>query len=208
MTRTPDKAVARAGTTELAAAGPNPQGKGQVGFLLDWAYSSPRGVVAKPARQLLADYFTSLLVLSASFRFKPVFGKDYYLYIDGERWSLSLISPDEWNDETKRRSFVGTCMLHEDSTWSITPSDNIGKDSPVEDRLAAFYEGFVDKLRSSPVLEDGLPLYEAGLPYYQRLFAAALSRSVRESLALGDQLERSAEDWLACMPRNADRLLG
>lgn len=207
MTMQSDQTVARARAGELARTGPNPQGKGQVGFLLDWAYSSPRGVVAKPARQLLADYFTSLLVLSASFKFKPVFGKDYYLYIDGDRWSLSLISPDEWNDDAKRQAFVGTCVLHDDSTWSITPSDNISKDGPVENRLAAFYEGFVDKLRSSPALEDGLPLYEAGLPYYQRLFAAALSRSLRGSLVRSGQLGQDGEAWLACMPRDADRLL-
>ena len=207
MTTQSDKPIARAGTRELAEAGPNPQGKGQIGFLLDWAYSSPRGVVAKPRSQILADYFTSVLVLSSSFKFKPVFGKEYYLYLDGDRWSLSLISPDEWNDEAKQNAFVGSCVLHDDSTWSIAPSENIGKNCPVEDQLTAFYEGFVEKLRSNQLLEEGLPVYEANLPYYQRLFAAALSLSLHGSLHLGDQLGRSAQDWLESMPRNADRLL-
>lgn len=207
MTKGPGKSVTRDRSSELAEAGPNPQGKGETGFLLDWTYSSPRGVVAKPAPQLLADYFTSLLVLSSSFKFKPVFGKDYYLYIHGDRWSLSLISPDEWNDSARRRAFVGTCVLHDDSTWSIEPSDNIGLRSHVQERLAAFYDGFIDKLRSKRVLEEGLPIYEAGLPYYQRLFAAALSRSLQGSLRKGDQLGRSAEAWLARMPQDADRLL-
>ena len=202
------KSVTRKGPSALAGSGamPNPQGKGQVGFLLDWAYSSPRAVVAKRAPQLLADYFTSLLVLSAAFKFKPAFGKDYYLYAAGDGWSLSLISPDEWNDDARRCAFAGKCVLHTDSTWSITPSGNIGKAGAVNDALAAFYDGFIDKLRSQRVLEDDLPFYEAGLPYYQRLFAAALSRSLRGSLALGDQLGLSAETWLERMPRNADRL--
>ncbi len=207
MTKRSDKLVLRDGARDLAGARPNPQGKGQIGFLLDWAYSSPRGVVAKAPRQLLADYFTSLLVLSSSFKFKPVFGKEYYLYADGDRWSLSLISPDEWNDDAKREAFVGTCVLHDDSTWTIAPSDNIGGNNVVEDRLAAFYEGFVDKLRSKRVLEDDMPLYEPGLPYYQRLFAAALSRSLKGSLIRGGQLGRSGEAWLASMPRDADRVL-
>lgn len=208
MTKRSEKAVTRAKSSRLvdADAGPNPQGKGQIGFLLDWAYSSPRAVVAKRAPQLLADYFTSLLVLSSSFKFKPVFGKDYYLYADGDDWSLSLISPEEWNDDVKRRAFVGTCVLHDDSTWSIEPSENIGKESPVSDALAAFYEGFIDKLRSQRALEDDLPAYEAGLPYYQRLFAAALSRSLRGSLTAGGQLGQSAETWLARMPRDAGAL--
>ncbi len=202
------KAVStRSSTLAESGGAPNPQGKGQVGFLLDWAYSSPRGVVAKPAPQVLADYFTSLLVLSASFKFKPVFGKDYYLYRDGDGWSLSLISPDEWNNDTRQRAFIGTCVLHADSTWSIEPSSNIGKEASISDALAAFYDGFIDKLRSKDVLEDGLPLYEAGLPYYQRLFASALSRSMKASLTLGGQLERDAEAWLAQMPRDAERLL-
>lgn len=208
MTKRSKNPIVSGKTTELTDAGPNPQGKGQTGFLLDWAYSSPRGVVAKPAPQLLADYFTSLLVLSASFKFKPVFGKRYYLYTEHDRWSLSLISPDEWNDDARRLAFVGTCVLHDDSTWSIEPSENIGKDGPVSERLATFYEGFVDKLRSKQALEEGLPIYETGLPYYQRLFAAALTRSLRASLSIGDQLGQDAETWLASMPRDAGRLLG
>lgn len=201
------KSIATRNRGAVAEAGPNPQGKGHIGFLLDWAYSTPRGVVAKRRPQILADYFTSLLVLLSTFKFKPVFGKDYYLYADGKGWSLSLISPAEWNKTAKRRAFVGTCVLHDDSTWSIQPSDNIGKQGPVNDALAAFYDGFIDKLRSKPALEDGLPVYEAGLPYYQRLFAAALSRSLKGSLTIGDQLGLDAMTWLERMPGNADLLL-
>ena len=195
-------------TSALAEAGarPNPQGKGQVGFLLDWAYSSPRGVVAKRTSQLLADYFTSLLVLSVEFKIKPVFGKDYYLYVDNDSWSLSLVSPGEWNDNAKRRAFVGKCVLHADSTWSIAPSENIGKQGPVDDALAEFYYRFIGKLRSPQALEDDFPFYEAGLPYYPRLFASALSRSLKGSLTKGEQLGLGAETWLANMPRDAHRL--
>ena len=207
MSGTARKSIARVGNSELAASGPNPEGKGQVGFLLDWAYSTPRAVVAKPAPQLLADYFTSLLVLSSAFKFKPVFGKNYYLYIEGNRWVLSLISPDEWNDETKQRAFVGTCVLHDDSTWSIEPSGNIRERSEVADQLAIFYDGFIDKLSVSNLLEEGMPVYEAGLPYYQRLFASALSRSLKASLAKGGQTGLNADAWLERMPRNASRLL-
>lgn len=203
------KSIARSRSSALAGADarPNPQGKGQVGFLLDWAYSAPRGIVAKRAPQLLADYFTSLLVLSAAFKFKPAFGKDYYLYREGTGWSLSLISPDEWNDEAKRDAFVGTCVLHADSTWSISPSGNVGGQGAVDEALAAYYEGFVDKLRSERPLEDDLPFFEAGLPYYQRLFAAALSRSLKGSLIRGGQLGIGAESWLARLPAEAGRLL-
>jgi hypothetical protein len=201
-----DKNVSKRSSSALAEVDANPQGKGQIGFLLDWAYSSPRGVVAKRAPQLLADYFTSLLVLSAAFKFKPVFGKDYYLYRENDSWSLSLISPDEWHTDAKWAAFVGKCILHADSTWSIEPGDSIGKQDIVDDALAMFYDGFIDKLRSQRPLEDNLPVYEAGLPYYQRLFAAALSRSLKGSLSLGDQLGRKSESWLATLPKDAGRL--
>ena len=38
----------------------NREGKGANGFLTDWHSSAPRGVVAKPRRQLLAELFTSM----------------------------------------------------------------------------------------------------------------------------------------------------
>ena len=52
----------------------NPEGKGLNGFLLDWYQSEPRGVVAKPRRQVLAEFFTFMLVLSATFKYRPVVG--------------------------------------------------------------------------------------------------------------------------------------
>ncbi len=201
--------IARAGSTRLAAKGapPNPQGKGQVGFLLDWHYSSPRGVVAKPSAQILADYFTSLLVLSAAFKFKPVYEKDYYLYCAESRWFLSPVSPGEWNTEEKRRSFVGTCVLHADSTWSILPSENLARRGPVADAIGRFYDGFVDKLHTTNPLEAEFPFYEANLPYYQRLFAAALSRSLKSSLTRGGQLSTPSVSWLKQLPKDASRVL-
>ncbi|MEL7538918.1 MAG: DUF2452 domain-containing protein [Pseudomonadota bacterium] len=185
----------------------NPDGKGVVGFLRDWDYSTPRGVTAKPSGQILADYFTSLLVLSASFSFKPVFNKDYYLYFDDGRWVLSLIAPTEWRSVEKERAFAGTCRLHDDSTWSIEPAENLRGESLVADAMAQFFDGFVEKMQSRDPLEDGLPICEWRLPYYQRLFAAALSRSLKFSMRLGDQTQIPGKTWLAELPTSAKRLL-
>ena len=198
----------RAASEAVRAGMPNPQGKGVVGFLQDWHQSAPRGVLAKRSGQLLADYFTSLLVLSADFKFKPAFGHTYHLYREQERWCLSLISPDEWRTSAKRRGYVGACVLHEDSTWSIEPSENLGRPGPVADALAEVYDGFIRRLRQPSPLEQDLPFYEGRLPYYQRLFAAALSRSLRASLVLGGQTGRAAETWLEALPGDAQRLLG
>lgn len=202
-----NKSVAgpRSRGTKLAL--PNPQGKGQIGFLLDWHYSAPRHVVAKPPEQLLADYFTSLLVLSADFKFRPVFGTEYFLYLEGARWSLSLLSPDDWNSDDKRAAFVGACVLHDDSTWSIAPSENLSHSAPIAEGLASFYAGFVERLDVDQSLESELPFYEGQLPYYQRLFAAALSRSLKLSVRYGDLGETPSRDWLAQLPQGVGRLI-
>lgn len=186
---------------------PNPQGKGQVGFLQDWHESSPRGVVAKPAGRLLADYFTSLLVLSADFKFKPAYDTDYYLYRETPRWTLSLVAPDEWGSEEKQQRFVGTCVMHRDATWSIVPGPNLASAGPVADAVGQFYAGFIQKLDSEEHLENELPIYEPGLSYYQRLFAAALSRSLKGSMREGGQLSRQSSRWIQALPGDASRFL-
>ena len=102
----------------------NRDGKGLNGFMLDWYRTEPRGVVAKPQRQVLAEFFTSMLVLSAKFKYKPAVGVDNYLYWIDDGWNLSLIAPDQWSDE-RYAGFVGTCILQRDMTWTIDPSKQL-----------------------------------------------------------------------------------
>jgi hypothetical protein len=184
----------------------NPEGKGVNGFLLDWYESEPRGVVAKPRRQVLAELFTSMLVLSAAFKYRPAIGITNYLYwIKGE-WRLSLIAPDEWSDE-RRAGFAGTCVLQRDMTWTITPSTLLAEDSPVSDALGRFYDGFAEKLDTELTLEEILPFYVGKFPYYQRLYANALSRSMRAAVTLGDQASTSCRQWFALLPQLQNGLL-
>ncbi len=180
---------------------PNPQGKGVIGLLADWDQSRPRGTVAKPAAQLLADYFTSILVLSASFKFKPVVGQVYYLYRLETEWSLSLIAPKEWTN-TRRQAYVGKCELHPDMTWTISPSNELADRPSTVAAITVFHEALVEKLQSDLPLENLLPTYVAEFPYYQRLFASALSRSLRTSMTMGGQLSTPAYDWLQALPRH------
>ena len=72
-----DEDEARSGAVAPKTGG-NPEGKGLSGLLRDWQLSQPRGVVAKPRRQLLVEFFTSMLVLSAKFKYRPVVGKPNY----------------------------------------------------------------------------------------------------------------------------------
>ncbi len=185
----------------------NPEGKGNNGFLLDWERTEPRGVVVKERRQLLAEFFTSMLILSAKFKFRPAIGATTYLYWIDEEWSLSLIGPEQWSDE-RRAAFAGTCILQADMTWTLNPSPQLREEGPVTDAMARFYEAFAEKLDTDLTLEEILPFYVGTMPYYQRLFASALSRSVRAAVILGDQTATSCRDWQALLPRRSSSLLG
>ena len=129
---------------ELPARAPttdgNPEGKGVNGLLADWRATEPRGVVAKPQRQVLAELFTSMLVLSASFKYRPVPGGLNYLYWIDETWSLSLIAPHEWSEE-KRASYIAKCVLQRDMTWTIVPSELLVDEEPQSDRQQKRYKG-------------------------------------------------------------------
>ena len=184
----------------------NVDGKGLNGFLLDWYRSEPRGVVAKPQRQVLAEYFTSMLVLSAGFKYKPSIGTANYLYLVDGGWMLSLIAPYEWS-EARRSGFVGTCTLQADMTWTIEPSENLAEDGPVSEAVARFYDAFAETLDTDLTLEEILPFYVGRMPYYQRLYANALSRSIRGAVTLGDQRELRSRDWRLLLPKFDTALL-
>lgn len=178
----------------------NPEGKGLNGFLLDWNRTEPRGLVTKPRRQVLAEFFTSMLVLSARFKYKPAIGVINYLYcVEGE-WSLSLIAPEEWS-QVRQDGFAGTCILHEDMTWTITPSALVGEDNDVSAAIVRFYDAFAQTLDSDLTLEEILPFYVRRMPYWQRLYASALSRSIRGTIMLGDQRSASCRDWRVLLPQ-------
>lgn len=184
----------------------NPEGKGVQVFLDDWRATEPRDVVAKPHRQVLAELFTSMLVLSASFKYRPVQGRQNYLYwVDGQ-WSLSLIAPYEWS-ETRREGFVGTCVLQRDMTWTIVPSDRLSEGSALCAAIRRFAEAFVGMFDTDLTIEEILPFYAGRLPYYQRLHASALSRSVRAAVTSGNQASIRGREWLSKLPRPEHELL-
>ena len=49
-------------------------------------------------------------------------------------------------------------------------------------------------------IEEILPSYVGKLPYYQRLYASALSRSIRGSVTLGEQRSMACRDWRVVLP--------
>ena len=184
----------------------NLDGKGRSAVLLDWHRTQPRGVLAKPRRQVLSELFTSMFVLSAKCKYRPVVGVSNYLYwIDGE-WSLSLIAPAEWSPE-RRAGFAGTCVLQRDMTWTISPSELLAEENPVSDAICRFYDAFLEMLDTDLTLEEVLPFCIGTIPYYQRLHANAVSRSLRTTLILGNQTSTSCRQWHALLPKRTGEFL-
>lgn len=167
---------------------PNPQGKGEVPVLCDWGQLQPRFAGPKSPVEFLRDYCVSSLVLAATFHFKPVIGKTYYLYAGEQEWTLSLIAPDEWG-QSKRDQFLASCRLRSDLTWEMHTAE-LDADSHALARARRFINGFVETLYGQDSITANLPLYVSHLPYYQRMLATALAASLQRSLPpTGDDMQ-------------------
>ncbi|MEZ5573030.1 MAG: DUF2452 domain-containing protein [Halioglobus sp.] len=171
-----------------ARKNPNPQGKGMVPILRDWGALQPGAIGQKSAAVFLRDYCLSALVLAAKFRFKPVIGKPYFLYLVDDQWSLSMIAPEEWGERLPGE-FFARCTLQADMTWDV----QVCKADEASDALSTargFVRSFVTALGEQSAIVGNLPYYVSGLPYYPRLLATALAASLQRSLPpSGDDMQ-------------------
>lgn len=163
---------------------PNPQGKGLVPILSDVASSRAKiNIPPKKIDQIAGELFTSMFVLESEFAFKPVMGKEYYLYRKNKRFRLSLISPDQWAGELFGW-FIGRCVLEKDITWTLEMDERAAEDQELTRFIQKKKKAFEKSLETAGQLGDTLPVYCASLPYYQRLFASALASSLGISMQL------------------------
>ena len=63
-------------------------------------------------------------------------------------------------------------------------------------------------LHTNLTLEEVLPFCVWQMPYYQRLNANALSRSIRSTIILGNQTSISCREWQRLLPGLEQMLLG
>lgn len=191
------------------ADNPNPQGKGLVPLLTIWDACVPATVIAKSAKRILGEYFTSLLVLSADFAFKPIPQKSYYLYWKkpsaangvskinktSSAWRLSLIEPERLG-ELDFGHFVGRCSLQVDMTWAIEPDNSLTGNDALLAELRAFQQQFIARHSNQQALESTMPFFVEDLPFYRRLAATALSSSLSRSIKLSALGNIPTEQWL------------
>ena len=163
---------------------PNPQGKGLVPLLN--AVASSRVKITIPPKQIdqiAGELFTSMFVLGSEFAFKPVAGKEYYLYRKDSRFRLSLVGPDQWPGDLFGQ-FIGMCRLEKDITWTLEIDERAAQDQVLNQYIQGKKRSFDKAVEKAEQLGDILPVYCASLPYYQRLFASALANSLGISMQL------------------------
>ncbi len=181
---------------------PNPQGKGLVPLLNEWGHFQPQlhmsSGQAKALPQLLAEYFSSLLVLSTHFQFKPVRGKKYYLYFKNSDWRLSMIEPQRWSEQ-RRGYYLGCCRLQQDMTWTIDVTAELEQQPQLLAALHQFQQQLVDNLNDDISIQKQLPFYVASLPFYARLSATGLAKSLSQSFSAIGMLDSPSQVWLEAL---------
>ena len=92
-------------------------------------------------------------------------------------------------------------------TWTISLSEQLLDRETVLRAVARSFDAFAQTLDTDLTLEEVLPFYVKRMPYWQRLYASGLSRSVRAAVILGDQEAIKARDWGLALPSDNKMLL-
>ncbi|UAA38944.1 hypothetical protein KIH87_00790 [Paraneptunicella aestuarii] len=157
----------------------NPQGKGLVAVFKDW--HAP--IVIEEQRDLstlVKDYLLSLMVLSAKFKFRPVRDKEYYLYLKRGELIMTLIEPEKSGERFGK--YVGSCYIKPELTWGLEFSELSKTDPDIQDYIQSFYRGFEDHHGQNVDLLSLLPFFEESLPFYARMYANGLAKSIEQGM--------------------------
>jgi len=81
--------------------------------IINKEFSERYDKLIKDYEQLSSEIYWNNLIYSIEIRFKPVIGKTYYLYLEDDKYFLSLISPNEW-----KRNFIGEFKFDHNGKWN------------------------------------------------------------------------------------------
>lgn len=163
---------------------PNPDGKGVSPVLetLDEARHSLLEAPPKNIDQIATELFTSLFVLEADFRFKPVAGKTYYLYQKPDKFWLGITPPEMMSADVGGR-FIGRCHLQTDLTWTLELATEVANDQVFMAWLAQRRQAFEERLGQARQVEDILPVYDSRMTFYRRASAFGVAHSLARSMS-------------------------
>lgn len=77
-------------------------------------FNQERQELVDKIEKLRKEYLDSILVWESKMSFEPIIGHTYYMYSFKGVNTLSLLSPDEWNQQN---SFIGAYKLTADRKW-------------------------------------------------------------------------------------------
>ena len=174
----------------------NPQGKGLVPVLQALAPLHQLPAHDRSSQAWLHDYLAGALIVSAKFSFKPLINQTYYLYWREDEWTLSMISPREWGVRLQA-SPVASCVLRDDYSWQLSPHESVSQNPEVLAALDTFQAGFVDFIDTTTPLVDKLPFHQPDLPWYPRVMALGLAKTLQASLARAGSDNQNGQRLLA-----------
>ena len=162
---------------------PNPQGKGLVPLLqgLD-RHRLDRLLPPKNIEQVEMELFTSMFVLQSEFRFNPVPNRTYFLYQKEGKFRLLLVGPHEWENTAYQGRTIGSCILHDDRTWTLALDPAMEHDHGFMAHIANEQEKLQQALEHADTQEEILPVFEENFCYYSRILAFILGKSLAISM--------------------------
>ena len=162
---------------------PNPQGKGLVPLLqgLD-RHRLGRLLPPKQIEQVEMELFTSMFVLQSEFCFNPVPNRAYFLYQKEGVFRLLLVAPHEWGSTPYQGRFIGSCILHDDRTWTLVLDPAMEYDHDFMAHIANEQEKLKQALELASSLEEIVPVYKENFCYYGRILAFILGKSLSISM--------------------------
>ena len=124
----------------------NPQGKGRERISDALQILQELQIEHKTPIQILRDYCCSLLVLASDFSFLPVPNRNYFLFLSGEKFKLSPISPKEWGD-SRFGEYIAKCRLETDMTWSGTWRHDLEDFPALNEKIRDHIKNFLEMFR-------------------------------------------------------------
>ena len=158
----------------------NPQGKGRERISDALQILQELQIERKKPIQILRDYCCSLLVLASEFSFLPIPNRNYFLFLSGEKFKLSPISPKEWGDN-RFGDYIAKCRLETDMTWSGIWRHDLEDFPALNEKIRGHIKNFLEMILGSESMIDNLPFCDRHLSYYRRVLALGLSSSIELS---------------------------
>ena len=92
------------------------------------------------------------------------------------------MGPHEWGESGYRGRYIGSCILHDDRTWTLALAPTMEHDPEFMDYITREQGKFQAVLENAESMEDVLPVFEESFGHYGRVLAFMLGKSLAISM--------------------------